>query len=48
MCPLCTTEQPPTVLGRLGLKLWVRCRACGIDFHLHVHDEDEACELSEH
>jgi transcription elongation factor Elf1 len=33
-CPGCGSETPPVLLGVLGSKAWVRCRACGVDFHV--------------
>ena len=33
MCPMCGCDEA-NELGRLGALLWVRCRACGAEYHI--------------
>lgn len=37
ICPACDGDRP-TLLGRLGRRLWLRCRWCGIDFSVINED----------
>lgn len=34
-CPVCGCPgNEDSVLGELGRLLWIRCRACGMDYHV--------------
>lgn len=40
-CPACHSAQL-LVIGALGRLVWLRCRACGVDFPVPAEDLDEA------
>lgn len=40
-CPVCHTEQPPTLLGVWGANVALRCRACGVDWFRPKEEFDE-------
>ena len=43
-CEFC--GGPPTIIGRLGLRTWFRCRNCGMDYST-TEDIDEEFDLDE-
>ena len=45
MCPHCG-DSLPTLLGRLGSLVWLRCRSCGFDYSAPV-DSFTADEIDE-
>lgn len=45
-CPACGDERI-SILGLLGRRMHVRCRACGLDRSMEA-DELSSCELGEH
>ena len=40
-CPLCDCKRA-VELGVLGRLLWLRCRNCGIDYHVDTADDEES------
>ncbi len=46
-CPHCG-DTLPSLLGRLGYLIWLRCRACGSDYSVAVDDlsTDELDEIT--
>ena len=40
-CPQCGHDDS-VLLGKLGMLLYVRCRACGWDYAVDVYDDDDA------